>query len=157
MLVDSNILPECIVRPGSFGGLMALYEANFIKFRHLVTDLDRRSGAAVSSVADDCDLHLAIRSRTKYTCEIGLTYLFEEPDGPVADPDLVARVYFDARIAEVTGWINAHRHELLRYLTRRYGLELDLCWSRNTMLGKWLDYLVERGHRFGPPARAPVT
>ena len=35
MLADSYIVPECIARPGSFGGLMTLYEANYIKLTQL--------------------------------------------------------------------------------------------------------------------------
>lgn len=156
MLADSYILPECIVKPGSFGGLMALYEANFIKLSQLIEGLEQRSDRDLSMIPDDCKLYFAIENRTRYTCELRLTYLFEQQGragggisaAQVADPDLVARVYFDARMAEVTGWINSHRHELLRSLSRRYQQELDLCWRRNIMLSKWLDYLLERGHRF---------
>lgn len=155
MLADSYILPECIARPGSFGGLMALYEANFIKLAQLVEGLEQRADRDISLVDGDCTLYFAIEQRSKYTCEVRLTYLFDEPDGMVADPDLLARVYFDARVVEVTGWRQAHRHELLRLLSRRYQQELDLCWTRNMMLGKWLDYLLERGHRF--PAVAPIA
>ena len=31
MLADSYIVPECFVRPGTLGGLISLYEGNFIK------------------------------------------------------------------------------------------------------------------------------
>lgn len=148
MLVDSYILPECIAKPGSFGGLMALYEANFIKLNQLVTELEVCTGGHVSYVADDCELYLQIEKRSKYTCDLRLTYHFDEPEGLIADPDLVARVYFDARMAEVTGWINSHRHELLRMLSRHCHQELGHCWSRNIMLSKWLDYLLEQGHGF---------
>ncbi len=156
MLVDSYILPECIATPGSFGGLMALYEANYIKLRQLVNRLEDIDGAHISRVAGDCELYLTIEKRSKYTCELRLTYLFAEHAGdPVADPDLLATVYFDARMAEVKGWINAHRHELLRALSRQYRQELGLCWSRNIMLSKWLDYLLDQGHSFTSQEPAP--
>jgi len=150
MLVDSYILPECVVKPGSFGGLMALYEANFIKLLHLIPDLDSRAGMHISSAVGDSDLHLSIEKRSKYTCELRLTYLFPEENDLVADPDLVARVYFDARMAEVKGWVNGHRHELLRSLSRQYQQELGLCWSRNMVFSKWLEYLHEKGYAFLP-------
>ena len=150
MLVDSNILPECIVRPGSFGGLMALYEANFIKLLQLMPDLEKYDGAHVSAAPGDHNLHLLIEKRSKYTCELRLTYLFAENSDLVADPDLIVRVYFDARMAEVTGWIDAERHELLRRLRRECRQELGLCWSRNIVFSKWLDYLLECGHAFSP-------
>ncbi len=154
MLVDSYILPQCIATPGSFGGLMALYEANFIKLAQLTGDLGRIDGTQVSAVAGDCELYLTVEKRSKYSCELRLTYLFSEADGvEVADPDLVAKVYFDARMAEVKGWINAHRHELLRSLSRQCHRELGLCWSRNIMLSKWLDYLIDQGHSFSPAIR----
>jgi uncharacterized protein YqiB (DUF1249 family) len=159
MLVDSNILTQCFAGPGSFGGLMALYEANFIKLNQLVSGLRDHSGEQLSQAASDCNLHLTIEARTKYTCELRLTYLFDEGDGPgpdfsatdVADPDLVAKVFFDARMAEVHSWIDSPRHDLLRSLQGRYRRELDLRWSRNIMLSKWLDYLLENGHFFPSP------
>jgi uncharacterized protein YqiB (DUF1249 family) len=148
MLVDSYILPECIVRPGSFGGLMTLYEANYIKLAQIVPELSAASGSLVSRSDDDCDLHLTIECQTKYTCDLRLTYIFEDDDRLVADPDLVARIYFDARMAEVRSWIGGHRHEVLRSLSREFGTQLDQRWIRNMMLGKWLEYLQEKGHYF---------
>ena len=153
VLVDSYILPECIVHPGSFGGLMVMYEANFIKLNQLVHSLPECSGHRLSFSENGCHLHLTIEERTKYTCHLRLTYLFDESDRSagnalIADPDLLAKVYFDARMVEVKGWINAHRHELLRELGRRYFRPLDQCWTRNIMLSKWLDYLLDQGHRF---------
>ena len=150
MLVDSYILPECIAKPGSFGGLMALYEANFIKLNQLVSGIESCPDTQVSCSTDDCDLYLQIEKRSKYTCELRLTYRFEEVEGLVADPDLVARVYLDARMAEVKGWIDSHRHELLRMLSRHCHQELGHCWSRNIMFSKWLDYLLDKGHEFAP-------
>jgi uncharacterized protein YqiB (DUF1249 family) len=148
MLVDSYILPECIARPGSFGGLMTLYEANYIKLAQLVPALAGRADSLVSQSPGDCDLHLSIEKQTRYTCELRLTYLFEDADGLVSDPDLVARVYYDARMAEVRSWINHHRHAVLDSLRKEYGRELDQRWNRNIMLSKWLDYLYEQGHVF---------
>ena len=153
MLVDSYILPECIVHPGSFGGLMVMYEANYIKLNQLVHGLPDCSGHYLSHSDNGCNLHLTIEERTKYTCHLRLTYLFDNDDEDnrnecVADPDLLAKVYFDARMVEVKGWINADHHELLRELGRRFYRPLDQCWTRNIMLNKWLDYLLDQGHLF---------
>ena len=150
MLVDSYILPECIARPGSFGGLMTLYEANYIKLAQLVPDLAGRRGSLVSTSEADCDLHLTIEHKTKYTCELRLTYLFEANDALIADPDLVAKIYFDARMAEVCSWIDGHKHAMLMTFSQECVRELDQRWNRNIMLSKWLDYLYERGHQFSP-------
>jgi uncharacterized protein YqiB (DUF1249 family) len=153
MLVDSYILPDCIVKPRSFGGLMTLYEANFLKLRQLVGGLDSRTGRAVSYSESDCNLHLSIEVRSKYTCELRLTYLFADSGGALADPDLLAKVYFDARMAEVRSWADDHQHQLLQTLNRRFMNGVDQCWSRNMMFSKWLDYVLEQGHRFSAGVR----
>lgn len=148
MLADSYIVPECAATPGSFGGLMALYEGNFIKLVRLLGAPGALPRSSVSETPHDLPLHLSVEEASKYTRVLRLTYLFDEQDGPVADPDLRVRVYLDARVAEVRGWSPAHRHDLLRELQRLYARELDRRWSRNMMLSKWLDYLADRGHRF---------
>jgi uncharacterized protein YqiB (DUF1249 family) len=131
---------------------MTLYEANFLKLRQLVTELDTRAGYAVSYSEQDCNLHLRIEVRSKYTCELRLTYLFPDSPGIIADPDLLAKVYFDARMAEVRSWADHHQHELLQSLNQRFSKDVDRCWSRNIMFSKWLDYLLEQGHRFSSDA-----
>lgn len=146
---DSYILPECIVRPGSFGGLMVLYEANFIKLSQLIGNLGERTGSCVSRAPGDCDLYLRFEERSRYTCQLRLTYMFTgQDDERVAEPDLVAKVYRDARMVEVRSWVYTQHHEKLRELGAIYMRPLDLCWTRNIMLSKWLDYLLERGHAF---------
>jgi hypothetical protein len=77
-----------------------------------------------------------------------LTYLFPEEGGLVADPDLAVRLYLDARVAEVAGWADFHRHDRLSRLAREYGRELDRRWARNMVLSKWLDYLLDNGHSY---------
>ena len=151
MLADSYIVPECIVQPRSFGGLMALYEGNYIKLNALIAGLGQQSGHFMSYTANDFDLRLIVEARTRYTCLLRLTYLFRVSGHTLADPDLCAKVYFDARMSEVRGWAKHHRHEVLRNLDYRYSRELDRRWSRNMMLSKWLDYLLDMDHAF--PAR----
>lgn len=148
MLADSYIVPECAVRPRSFGGLMALYESNFIKLGMLVGDVGNLHDCLVSTAPGDCDLFLWVESTARYTQILRMTYLFDEQDSVVADPDLVIRVYLDARMAEVAGWADHHRHAMLKGLANRFGRELDRRWSNNMMLSKWLDYLIDARHSF---------
>lgn len=149
MYADSYILPECIVRPGSFGGLMVLYEANFIKLNQLIGNVCDRTGASISHASGDCDLYLNMEGWSRYTCQVRLTYLFAGQDAEqLAEPDLLAKVYRDARMVEVRSWVYTDHHPKLRELGARYSRPLDLCWTRNIMLSKWLDYLLERGHGF---------
>ncbi len=160
VITDSYIVPQCIVAPRSLGALMALYEGNFNKLAGLSPlMLPERLASpctAVSTSVHDLDLHLSVDAGTRYTLDLRLSYRFDDPGGCVADPDLRLRVYLDARMVEVLGWINAPRHETLRQLMKHSSGELDRRWSKNIMLGKWLDYLYEMGHRFrsSPPVAA---
>jgi uncharacterized protein YqiB (DUF1249 family) len=127
---------------------MALYEGNFIKLNALAPVLAFPAGrvACISRASRDLDLHLCVDAVTRYTIDLRLTYLFEDAAGLAADPDLQLRVYLDARMVEVISWSVSHRHEVLRQLAVSSSRELDRRWSRNIMLGKWLDYLGDMGH-----------
>ncbi len=149
VFADSLIVPQCVYRPGSFTGLMTIYESNYMKFRQLVGDLSFMDTPWVSSVADDCDLYLKCTRREPYTTTLQLTYWFEEGEAEcIADPDLTVRLYHDARLAEARGVCTSHRHAVLRALANGHSVELDRRWHSNIMLNKWLDYLLEIGHRF---------
>ncbi len=148
MLADSYIVPECLIRPGTLGGLISLYEGNFIKLSALLGDPAAINGQQVSRSGRDCDLHLCVEDGSRYTRLLRLTYLFEDHSGLIADPDLSVRLYLDARVAEVTGWAVFHRHDRLTQLTEQYSRELDRRWARNMVLSKWLDYLLDNGHTY---------
>ena len=158
MIADSLIVPECIFRPGSFTGLMTLYESNYIKLSQLVSDFEvlpsGESEVAISRSEVDCDLHLQVRLREPYTTTLKLTYLFY-PDvpgshgqQPIPDPDLTVRVYHDARLVEAVRGREQHQHHKLQELARAHSRELDWRWRNNMMLNKWLDYLLDMGHGF---------
>lgn len=148
---DTNCAVSWRARPGSFVSLMSLYESNYIRLRWLIPDLDAMTGASVSTVGDECPLHLNIVERSRYTTTLSLTYVFDDPSGAVCDPDLQIRVYHDARLAEVQSCARWHRHSVLSAIRSQLARELGDRWLRNVMLNKWLDYCVERGHRFPPP------
>lgn len=144
-------------RPGSFVSLMSLYESNYIRLSWLVPNLLSVSGALVSEVDGDCPLHLVPGERSRYTTTFSLTYLFDEAGGPVADPDLQIRVYHDARLAEVQSCARWHRHSMLEAIRSQFARDLGDRWLRNVMLNKWLDYCLERGHRFAVRAAVHST
>ena len=115
----------------------------------------QRRGTQISRVAGDCALHLGVDERRRYTTTLRLTYMFDDAGRyRVADPDLQIRVYHDARLAEVQACARWHRHSMLESLRSQLARELGDRWLRNVMLNKWLDYCVERGHRF-PGLAAP--
>ena len=146
MLLDSHIVPQTIVKPRSFVGLMALYESNYLRLVHLIPELERLDGCFRSRVAGDCELHIDILERCRYTVTLSLTYQFETEDGRVADPDMTVRAYLDGQLAEAMSLSGHHRHATLRRLAREHKAELDARWKRNIVLNKWLDYLTDQGH-----------
>ena len=158
MIADSMIVPECVYRPGSFTGLMTLYESNYIKLSHLIAEFDSfpeaHEGLAVSSSDEDCDLYLAVKRRRPYTTTLKLTYLFplDEPEAcqshSIPDPDLWVHVYHDARLVEARRPRLQLTSAMFGATTPAWSRELDWRWQDNMMLNKWLDYLIMRGHRF---------
>ena len=157
MVVDSLIVPECVYRPGTFTGLMTLYESNYIKLTHLSAGFDRAGHSIVSRSPRDSDLHAHILRCEPYTTTLKLTYLFSEPDGViVADPDLILRIYHDARLVEAVSGRERHCHHKLREFSGSAGAELDRRWRVNMMLNKWLDYLYDVGHMLDGAPR-PVS
>ncbi|HUO82225.1 MAG TPA: DUF1249 domain-containing protein [Gammaproteobacteria bacterium] len=153
-MTDSAIAPQSFVRPRSFAALMTLYESNFIRFHHLVANLDALEGESISRVPGDCDLHLEVEERTRYTTTLNLTYYFETSGGQQADPDLRIRIYGDARLAEAMACTRRHHHAALARFDAQQGRELSRRWRRNMLLNKWLEYCLDRNHRFSN--RRPV-
>ena len=133
MVGDQLCAASWRARPGSFVGLMTLYESNFIRLGWLAGDLRALAGEHCSRVATDVALRLAVLERGPYTTMLQLTYAFGGgPEWPDA-PDLAVR--------------NVPTAAPLRASD-----DLRSRWTRNVMLNKWLEYCVERGHRFGAGA-----
>ena len=146
MLLDSQLVPETLVKPRSFVGLMALYESNYLRLMQLVPELERLDGCFRSRVAGDCELFVEVLERCRYTITMSLTYQFDLDDGFIADPDVRVRAYLDGRLAEAMSIGSEHQHAELRRLIRKNRRELDARWRRNMILNKWLEYLSDQGH-----------
>lgn len=157
MSVDSLCVTSWRARPVSFVSLMTLYESNYIRLRALVGDVRRLAGCAVSRTPADLDLHIAAVEHCPYTTILRLTYLFDEPAGPAADPDLEVRVYHDARLAEASQCARWVRHPGLSNLRNGLPSQLGERWLRNMLLNKWLDYCAERGHVFAAACGASAA
>ena len=80
---------------------MALYESNYLRLYRLIPELENIDGCYRSRVAGDCELHVEILERCRYTITLSLTYHFDGDDGRIADPDMRVRVYLDGQLAEV--------------------------------------------------------
>ncbi len=146
MLQDYFLVPETIVKPKSFIGLMSLYESNYLRLLQLIPELNRLDGYYRSRVAGDCDLHVEILERRRYTVTMSLSYFFYEESVRIADPDMKVRVYLDGQLAESMGFSGERRHAAFGRLMRMHRAELDARWHRNIILNKWLDYLMDQGH-----------
>ena len=153
MYADSDIVPNCIVRPGSFGGLMALYEANYLKLDWLVGDVTNLRGSYRSTSKHDCDAFLTVEDRSRYTSSLFLTYQIETEGDTVVTPGLELKAYEDARLVEVMRWYDIEENDVLMRLRGERGRELDRRWACNVLLGKWLDYLIDMEHVFASDSR----
>jgi uncharacterized protein YqiB (DUF1249 family) len=145
--VESNLLVSWRTRPRGFVALMGLYESNYLRLARLAGDLATLPDRAVSLVVGDCELLLEVVERSPYTTIADLTYLLPAATltgGNTAAvarlPDLRLRIYHDARLVEAS-W------PCLAAAER----ELHHRWARNMMLNKWLEYCLDRGHRFALP------
>src|SRR5690349_8287853 len=154
MVVDSLLVPQCVYRPGTFTGLMTLYESNYIKLHQLASAMTWPTGVIVSASPRDKDLHAEIVRREPYTTTLRLTYWFEDAGVPAPDPDPSVRICPAARPVAAVSSGDAHRHVKLRELAKSSDAELDRRWRLNMLLNKWLDYLFEVGHSLGPEGRA---
>ena len=154
MLNDALSIVSWRSRPRSFVALMSLYESNYLRFAALAGNLRELPDVRVSRVPEDCELRLSVTERSPYTTSFDLTYVFHaieasgEAEGVSTYPDMRVRIYHDARLCEAQEWASQHDHETLKRLRGLAERELDQRWARNTMLNKWLEYCVDRGHGF---------
>lgn len=147
MLIDTDRQGIRLIPRRSFAGLMTLYEDNYRRLRQLIDPLADPPEEAVSCVTDDPDLHMEALQRCPYTTTLRLTYWFRGEHEWLPDPDLIVRIYHDARVAEVTSCCEFHRHRLLRPWITPGGEEIRQRWTRNQMFHKWLEFCLEKGHR----------
>jgi len=156
MLCEADIRVSWRARPRGFVALMSLYESNYLRFLHLAGDPTRLSGTLVSRIDGDCELRLAVLEHMPYTSMLALTYVLPSGDSGGLErlPDLRLRAYHDARLLEAEQLRRQQpQHSSTEHNIRRRDplngeRELHQRWMRNMMLNKWLEYCVERGHRF---------
>lgn len=139
---------------------MDLYERNYMLMRLLAPDLHTmHSGCFVSRVDNAPSLELRDIVHSKYTCTFKLTYHFsqseftDQPAQKPYEPDLVIRLYHDARSCEVmSGLLPEERFEERRTRDLEEGQRL------NRFLLRWLSYCLRQGHSFSEqPVPAEVV
>ena len=99
-----------------------------------------------ASAGDGLDVRLDVIERHPYTVELRMTYDLRDPLTGEPDPSAWLRLYTDARQLETTHCYVGQRWQDVVGL---YPPPAELVGHRlrmNTFLGKWLEYLAERGH-----------
>jgi uncharacterized protein YqiB (DUF1249 family) len=136
-------------RLSRFGWLMALYAENHTRLSRLFAPMSLAPGGYASSVGDGLDLQLDVIEQHRYTTELRLTYAMQDPLTGQPDPSAYLRLYHDTRQVEATHCYIGRRWQDVMGL---YPPPAELLGHRlriNTFLGKWLEYLAERGHGAG--------
>lgn len=144
-----------IPRLSRFAWLMGLYAENHARLQRLFAPARLGEGSYLSSVGDGLDVRLDVLERHPYTLELRLTYDLRDPLTGEPDPSAYLRLYSDARQVETTHCYVGRRWQDVMGL---YPPPAELVGHRlrmNTFLGKWLEYLAERGH--GVATLAPAT
>ncbi|MCW9078972.1 MAG: DUF1249 domain-containing protein [Gammaproteobacteria bacterium] len=140
----SERIHNLLVNGPSVGDLLELCEENYRCLHSLAPQLKRLQGKHCSSRPDHQDLHLTILEQTPYTTLLRLTYEFPNDDGGLSDPDVLLRVYHDARQVEVE---DLRQQNLpTRRLYEAPGLMNK--WRLNLFVSKWLAFCVRQGHLF---------
>ena len=122
----------------SFATLMELYEANYIRLRRLIPDLEHCAGHTVSRIPDGLDLHLRIVERSRFTTTISLNHGFEGGGLDASPmPAMRIRIYHDARLVEALSGDTSVAPSLLHHR-----------WKCNRFLQHWLSHCLSRRHRF---------
>lgn len=143
MIFDHEIVPQSIAEPNTFVGLMSLYESNYIKLNHLFPKIKQYDADRSIKSPFGNDIHLGISKKTKYTMIISMTYSFEESEIIEYEPNLIIKVYFDSRSAEVISIGKLSKKSKLRDITYQNKNIINELWRRNIILNKWLDYIID--------------
>jgi uncharacterized protein YqiB (DUF1249 family) len=152
-----SIRDNALLAPArSFASLMELYENNYIFIRRLVPEIEGLQPHTVSHAQGAVDLHLTVIERCPYTTTLSLTHHFPTETGEDSSPDVVVRVYHDARTAEVLPHSCVSRFQLWKAGEEPGAGSLHWRWEVNRFLNRWLRYCLGEGHHFGEDVAAPA-
>jgi len=129
-----------------FGWLMGLYAENHARLTRLFEPADLAPGCYRSCIGDGLDLQLDVIEQHRYTTELRLTYVLRDPLTGEPDPSAYLRLYHDARQLEATHCYVGRRWQDVIGMYPPPAEVIGHRMRMNTFLGKWLEYLAERGH-----------
>jgi uncharacterized protein YqiB (DUF1249 family) len=135
-----------IPRLSRFGWLMALYAENHARMTRLFEPAHLAVGRYESDIGDGLPVHLEVLEQHRYTTEIRLTYAITDPVTGEPDPSAWLRLYHDARQLEATHCYVGRRWQDVIGLYPPPAAVVGHRLRMNTFLGKWMQYLAERGH-----------
>ena len=135
-----------IPRLSRLGWLMALYAENHTRLARMFQPGALPVGRHLSSVGDGLDLQLDVIEQHRYTTELRLTYAMEDPLTGRPDPSAFLRMYHDTRQLEATHCYIGQRWQDVIGMYPPPAAVIGHRMRMNTFLGKWLEYLGERGH-----------
>lgn len=135
-----------IPRLSRFGWLMGLYAENHVRLQRLFAPAELARGVYLSSVGDGLDLRLDVLEQHRYTTELRLTYALQDPLTGEPDPSAFLRLYHDAHQVEATHCYVGRRWQDVIGMYPPPAEVIGHRMRMNTFLGKWLEYLAERGH-----------
>ena len=147
-----RVMSKVVSRPinaakiNRFSWLMAPYAENHLRLHRLFVPEALAEGRYVSSVGDGLDLRLDILAQHAYTTELRLSYTMLDPVTGEPDPSAYLRLYRVARQVEATHCYIVRRWQDAIGMYPPAAEVLDHRLRMNTFLGKWLQYLAERGH-----------
>lgn len=137
-----------LVQPRSFAGLMTLYEGNHARLRQMLGDLRRLPCRLVSRSPTDLSIHLTLDQRSRYTTSLRMTYWLDLNGRRAADPDLLLRIYHDARLVEAMSCCAPSRFAAFGGVSHLAAPGLGRRWSLNILLSKWLEHCLDHRHSF---------
>lgn len=138
--------PIRVPRLSRFGWLMGLYAENHARLVSLFDPARLAPGMYVSSVGDGLDVRVEVIEQHAYTSELRITYDLRDPVTGEPDPSAFVRLYRDARQAEATHCYVGRRWQDVMGMHPPAAALLGHRLRMNTFLGKWLEYLADRGH-----------
>jgi uncharacterized protein len=145
-------MPNAIVRHprparlARYARLTALYADNYWRLTRVLGPDRLAVGGYRSSVGDGIDLLLQMDERKPYTLQFTLSYALPDAQSGRPDPSASVRLYRDARVAEVLACHGARRIEDAIGRSAAPEAVVSHRLRMNAFLGKWLEYLEERGH-----------
>ena len=144
-MINDQILNKLIYnqKKVTYSNISEIFELNFKKISRLIPLLPSITSDFVGIKKPSNDLFLLCHDKAPYTGKYTLTHKIQSQDLIINRPDICFKIYFDAKLLEVTSICKETRindsHPLINDCSDlTFQLELNLFMLR------WLDYCLDR-------------